>query len=279
MGFASSMVVAILLCASISVSVVYAGFSTAEASKAAYVYASLYGQLQDEVEAAEDVCDFLEELFEDAGYDSVVNAYCEGTVKDEILSNAENAEGNYTSVTVFHFGHMGYQPPDWPDPNVTCPCCYVDNNNETLYWWDIDDYTTQGKHCFAFMWVCFSADTDDLAEAWCHDLYDGGHCFLGFWHASPNLDGLSYTCYWGTGFVGKNVIAWIYYYALVDGYSIYDACDQMSYTLLGCGIESVSSLTNFITYWYYNPTYPDTPEGWGAGGLEMYGNLEDIYLT
>jgi hypothetical protein len=258
-------VVAILLCASITVSVVSAGFPTAEASNAAYVYASLYGQLQDEVNAAADVCDFLEDVFDDAGYNSVENAYGDGTVEDDILSNAEYAEDNYDFVTVFHFGHMNGSSK------------YFDNDGITVSYEDIDDYTTQGKHYFAFMWVCDSSYDDNLAEAWCYDLYDGDHCYLGFWMASPTLESLSYT-FQGAWFAGQDEIYWIYYYALIYDYSIYDACDQMSYTLVGGGIESIYSVAYFWTYWCYNDLFPDHGEGWAKGFLVGYGN-PDIYLT
>lgn len=259
--------VAILLCASVSVSLVSAAVPTAEASSAAYVYASLHGQLEDEVEAAEDVCDFLEDLFDDDGYDSVVNAYGEGTVKDDILSNAEDAEDTYDFVTVFHFGHM----------NGTSK--YFDNDGECVSYEDIDDYTTQEKHYFAFMYVCKSSTDQNLAEAWVQDLYDGDHCYLGFHMASPNLASYSYTMYYYTAFEGQNVIAWIYYYALVYGYSIYDACDAMSYTLVGCGIEDPDSVASFYSYWPSNPTFPPPPyPDWYPGFLVGYGN-PDIYIT
>jgi hypothetical protein len=256
---------AILLCATVSVSVVSAGFSTAEASSAAYVYASLYYQVQDEVEAAEYVCDYIDGLFDDAGYNSVVNAYGEGTIKDDILSNAEGAEDAYDFVTVFHFGHMNGS------------CCYFDNDGTTVYYQDVDDYTTQGKHYFAFMWVCWSAYNDSLADAWCHDLYDDYHCYLGFYKASLSLESVSYTYHWGTPFVGGDVVCLFYYYALEYGYNIYDACDQMCWDLVGCGIEDMDSVAHFLTYWAGG--FPGGPgAGWYEGGLSYYGNA-DIYLV
>jgi len=74
-----------------------------------------------------------------------------------------------------------------------------------------------------------------------------------------------------------NEIAWIYYYALVEGYSIYDACDAMSLELVGCGIQSPYSVAHFMTYWVYNPLFPEMGQGWAEGGLCGYGN-PDIYL-
>ena len=118
--------------------------------------------------------------------------YYSGTVKNNIFYNAALCEYWFNYTTVFHFGHLGYKPPGWgEDP---CYGCYVDNDGETVYWWDIDNYTTQGEHYFAFMWVCFSGNGNDLAEAWCQDLdEDGDHCYLGFWKASPTLESLSHT--------------------------------------------------------------------------------------
>jgi hypothetical protein len=133
------------------------------------------------------------------------------------------------------------------------------------------------------MWVCRSGDSTNLAGAWCQDLNDGDHCFLGFWKASPNLAMYSRTYYGSITFYGWQVIESVYYYALVYGYSIYDALDCTSYDLVGWGIENLYTLAHFVSYWPVNPFWPPPPIGpeqnkWYEGGIAGYGNPY-IYLT
>jgi hypothetical protein len=263
--------ITILLCASMSVTLV-SGVVVPEVQaidSRALIYASLYGQLTAEVASAEYVCDYLEDLFDNAGYDSVLNAYGEGTIKNSILANASYSESNFDFVTVFHFGHRY-------DVGV----CF-DNDGTLVSWADIDDYTTQGKHYFVFVWACEQASDPTLAEAWAYDLFDGDHCFLGFAGASPNLWAYSYTYIGWQAFRGEDLICTFYSYALDYEYSIYDSLDVTSYDLVGWDIDSPYGLAQFCSYWPENPTFPHPPgpePGWYWGGFGYYGN-PDICLT
>lgn len=235
------------------------------------IYASLYGQLEGEVEAFEEVCGEVYNYFYDSGY-SVSNEIGEHTIKQFILDNASLMEDNFDCVALLHIGHMAGA------------CAYLDNDGETVAYYDVYPETDQSEHFFVFIWACRSADYINLAQAWTHnnnlgsDGYfnpdSGSQCYIGFYAASPALSGDSFKDY---PVLGKDVITEFYYYALDEDYSVNDALDLTSLELFSTGF-GYSPLCGYETWWPYNPLFPEMEEGWFQGAMQVFGN-GNIYLV
>lgn len=227
----------ILLCFGLIVSTFSLAVSNVKANEISLTYGSYYYQISAEASAGYDATCYVTDLFSDAGY-YVNNSEGSGTVRSTILNNADYCEDNYDFIAVFHFGHMYGANNYW------------DNNGDVVTHEDIYNHTGDGNHYFVFMWTCRQADDDTMANAWLHANNDW-RSFIGFAGASPNLVTYSYTDIGSLEFCGTDVICSFYYNALVNGYSIGDSLEMMSYETIGVGFyyDLRSMFCGFLTYW------------------------------
>ena len=264
-----------LLCVAISFSLVFAAVPQAKAvygTVASVIYGSTVGQFQgysggftiNEITAASQVCDMLEYLFRNNGYgDTTINAFDEGTTKQNILNNAYNMDRDYEDVAVFYHGHM---------------------NGANNYWCNGGNVTyqeiaaeTDGSTVFAWSWVCESANSasSGLPVAWTKDYgmspdgYSnpyGNHCYIGFSGASPTLSAGSFENWTG---LAMDFITQFYYYALEYDASIRDALNSASNAVFS---ESYLDcpLTQFWTWWPSDFGGEMGP-GWKLGQMRVYG--------
>ncbi len=218
------------------------------------IYASMYGQEGNEAEAASEVCGYIASCFSDAGYD-VTNACGTDTTKSNVLTWASSMEQNYDCVALFHYGHGGYG-------------CYFDNDGDWIYDYEIGDKTVLGKHFFVFLWVCWSAEFG-LPAAWTQGFtsYDGYNCVIGFIEASPLLSHWSFKFY---SALGVDVICEFYYYAL-QGSSVFDAMYQVCLDLFSTGYYESPLYNGYLTWWPYNPLFPEMGEGPAYGRMQIDG--------
>jgi hypothetical protein len=234
----------------------------------AMLYGSMYGQLEDEVDAIEDVCGTVYGYYDNAGY-SVSNECGENTNKEFILANASSLESDFDCITILHIGHMDDR---WGN-------AYYDNNGESVNLNEVYTETIQGKHFFAFLWICQCGVTDQWGNAWCHCAYINGEpskCFIGFAGGSPALSSDSFYDYTA---LGKDVLMSFYDYALNLNYSVSDSLDMMSYDLFNECYSSSPLNCGYYTYWPYNPYFPNgAPPGWYPGHMNIFGNW-NIYLA
>jgi hypothetical protein len=241
------------------------------------IYGSTYNQFVnatvDEITAASQVCDMLEYLFINSGYGGMtINAFDEGTTKQNILNNAYSMDRNYDNVAVFYFGH--YYNTDH----------YMDNDGNDVSYSDIQSQTT-GSTVFAWSWVCRSAEDYDsgLPVAWTQEYcmspngYSnpyGSHCYIGFSGASPTLSAGSFDEY--PGDLAMDFITYSYYYALEYDDSIRDALNSASYAVFS---ESYleGPLTDYRTWWPFTDWPGPEYYGWQSGQMRVYGN-SNIHL-
>ncbi len=269
-----------LLCLLLSFGVLFAvvspvGAIPADQNVKSMIYAAMYGQLEDEADAAEDVCDTIKTYFDNTGYDTT-NAFGENTTYQYVIDNASRMEQDYDAVALFHFGHGGTG-------------CYYDNDGTFIYSYDIGA-ETGGKHFFVFIWVCYQGNNwaYGMPVAWTQrydlssDAYyypdEGSHCFIGFYMASPALSNRSFEY---SSVLGKDVITKFYNYSLTWAYSVNDALDAASYDLFSLPYGSTELRTGYKTYWPENPTFPSPPgppPDWYPGCMVVYGN-GNIYLA
>ncbi|MGF3522417.1 MAG: hypothetical protein ACQXXJ_04900, partial [Candidatus Bathyarchaeia archaeon] len=240
----------------------------AEATKKAEAYASTYGQVGDESYYAAVVLNNIWYDYQSIGV-AVANNYGSGTTRTAILANIDSDESNYDCVTVFHFGHMA------GNNN------YFDSLGNTVYSSDINAYTSNTKHYFIWLWTCNQANgpTVGMPPAWTKISSlsgnalltpdDSGHCFIGFSGASPALSYRSFEYYTQLAYP---FITNFYYYAVTQGYNVGDSLFLASYAVFSNNYYQCPLNTGYRTWWPYNPTWPNIPEGWYSGAMLTYGD-------
>jgi hypothetical protein len=280
----SSRLWGILLCLLISFSMILIPVLNVNAVNPqgkAMIYASMYGQVGDEPEAAYNVTNFLQSRFLAAGY-STTNAFNTSTTKNNVLTWAQSMEQQYYRVALFHFGHGGIVDGDHD---------YFDNSGNPIWDYEIYPKTSLGKHFFVWLWVCRQGDDPDsgMPVAWTHrsdlapdgytDPDDGPHCFIGFEGASPcigNATGsFEFYTYPASWFIQK-----FYWYALDEAYSVNDALNIASGEFFNRPYDVCPLHEGFRTWWPKNDFFPEPPpqNEWYNGTMHVYGN-GDIKLS
>ncbi len=268
----------IMLCLLISFSMILTTVVNVNAANPygkAMIYASMYGQVGDEPEAAEDLCDYIQSRFQATGY-SVTNAYDTDTTKNNVVTWAQSMEQQYYRVALFHFGHMA-------GDNTR----YFDTNGVHINDYDISPKTVLGKHFFVWLWTCMQGKYPDsgMPVAWTQrsnlaaDGYvnpdDGPHCFIGFENASPCIS--NYTgSFKGYTYPAKWFIQKFYWYALDEGYSVKNSLNIASGEFFNLPYVDCPLHEGFETWWPYNedlphPPYPEANK-WYPGKMHVYGN-------
>lgn len=239
------------------------------------IYASMYDQIQQEQWGADAVCDMLQYMFSNAGYNTTNHCGSE-TTKNTILANTENDEDDFDFVTVFHFGHM-----------------YGANRYQGNNGGDSGDYVsytdigplTEGKTFFAWMWTCESAqdwpDCTGLPSAWSNNVnmsnnayYDpdsSSNCYIGFSWASPTLNNATGSFKDHPGALGMDFITWFYFFAVTYRYTINDALNLASSRVFSASYGSSPLYQGFQTWWPIDYG-PGMHKGWYPGTMRVYGN-------
>ena len=248
------------------------------------LYASMYDQIQQEQSAADAVCQTLENLFSNAGYNTT-NHFGSETTRNIILANTENDEDDFDYVAVFHFGHM-----------------YGANRYQGNNGGDSGDYVsytdiaprTDGKTFFAWIWTCKSADNwpscAGMPSAWANTTVNGmnpdgykypdigSNCFIGFSGASPVIGNDTGGCFKNSCVKGKDFITQFYYYALTYGAAIRDALDLASLSTFQKTYDETPLYVGFETWWPINYD-EEHPKGWYPGYMRVYGNGNINFLS
>ena len=185
-------------------------------------------QLPDEKDAAYWLSGELADAFIDDGYNTN-NQVGAATTQSSVYANAENDEGNYDRVAIFHFGHMcGFGQG------------FVDNSGYPILSNSsgVDSIIDTNKYFFVFIWACAQAryPHNETCAAWMgrSDLSGNGftspdtsgQAYIGFDNGSPIISD------YYQQFAQQSVeplqyfIDRFYDYALGDGYSVNAALDQ-----------------------------------------------------
>ena len=245
------------------------------------IYASLYDQIAQEQSGADAVCDMLEYMFSNAGYNTN-NHFGSETTRNIILANTEDDEDDFDYVAVFHFGHM-----------------YGANRYQGNNGGDSGDYVsytdiaplTEGKTFFVWMWTCMSAQDwpycTGLPSAWTdnadmsNNAYfspdTSGNCYIGFSGASPTLNNCTGSFKNYAGALGMDFITWFYYFALVSGRTIKDALDLASSEVFSKSYGCSPLYEGFETWWPVD-FGPGMGPDWYNGTMRVFGN-GNIRLT
>jgi hypothetical protein len=126
-------------------------------SGSAVFYSSTYNMTEDELEAVQDVIDFMDVCFDLNDY-PCYNFSGSNTQRETVLGNASAMEENYHRVAMFHHGHGGLDK-RYGELHYD----YFDDDGweeEGDQIWDYDVYneTGLGKHFFVVIWACWQGD-------------------------------------------------------------------------------------------------------------------------
>jgi hypothetical protein len=186
-------------------------------------------QIDSEEAAANWTCEQIDAAFEASGYSSD-NLAGGGTLKDDVLDNAQHDEDEYDRVAVFHFGHQS-------SPNFA----YQDNVADDITWADLQAHIDSNKHVFVFMWVCEQArgPSYGIPANWTNNQYmtsdgfrdadGGGQCYIGFDGISPQIGNESGTFENQITGPVKYFIKYFYDYALRSSRTVNQALDWASH--------------------------------------------------
>jgi len=247
---------------------------TASASRSIGLFGSTWNVTATEISLASGVVSNYDYYFKTyAGYDSF-NAFGSYTTKSNVLSWVPTLEQSYDHVSIFHYGHGGYDT-----INGIKHWAYFDNRgatgNNADYIWDYEIYqeTWRSKTWFVMLWACRQGDTPGqsygspyntivgMPYAWHHPLNNNYDCFIGFNDASIPLAQISQH----HSYVSYN--SWLIRFVYHGTYShktISQALNQASIDYFGISYAQTELNNGF------NATWPGV--GSGPGRMVIYGN-------
>jgi hypothetical protein len=265
-----------LLCLLLALAVFPMATSTVKAgTRSIVLYGSTWNIVSQEYSAAVGVVDSMEYYFDTyAGYDCF-DAFGSYTQKSNVLSWASILEQSYDHVTMFHYGHGGY---DYI--NGVKHWSYFDNDGPSTpndYIWDYEVYpqTWRSKTWFVMLWSCRQGDTQGYYDysaqkavgmpyAWHHPVDPYYDTFIGFKDASMPLTQISrhhsYVTYnyWLIRFV---------YHGTSNHRTIMQSLNQASLDYFGISYSQTELYEGGDGFWAIWPGI-----GEGRGWMKIYGN-------
>ncbi len=293
---------AILLCVSIAFSVLFFKVPPASATisgcnSRTYAVPSANGYSNGtadsgEAAAALNACNNITSFCSSAGYTG--RATYANALKQDVLNTIDSDEANYDGTIVFHAGHtasVGYQDNSGNPANAITPS-------------DVLSRTDQRKHFFAFIWVCNQApdygiapSDSSMAAAWTHRTggsgldnngygianSDGqGQCYISFYGFSPMLSAWAnstgqYGVFYENSPYGDSPCEWfiekVYFYALVQHFSVYESLDMASWDYFGESYLNSPLNNGYNSWWPGGSEWLNSPKPW----LAVPGYYPDSY--